>query len=100
MLHYEILTDPTSLQVSRPGAPSVGTVYLVVSNPHLANVTWQHIDVLIPIGSGSGALTDNASGITASIPTRSYQPLPTEQAPNFTPHSGGGGRFRAAAPSK
>ncbi|MFF0473737.1 hypothetical protein [Streptomyces sp. NPDC004284] len=99
LLHYEVLTDPTSLQVSRPGAPSAGTVYVIVSNPHLANVKWQHIDVLIPIGSGSGDLTDDAAAITASIPTRSYQPLPGEEAPHFTPHPGGGGRYRAAAPS-
>ncbi|MEV7866046.1 hypothetical protein AB0P17_08070 [Streptomyces sp. NPDC088124] len=74
----------------------MGTVYLIVSNPHLANVKWQHIDVLIPIGSGSGDLTDNAAAITASIP-KSYQPLPGEDAPAFTWR--GGDRFRAAAAS-
>ncbi|MFF2354190.1 hypothetical protein ACFVVL_31025 [Kitasatospora sp. NPDC058115] len=99
LLHYEILTDPTSLQVSRPGAPSVGTVYLIVSNPHLADVTWKHIDVLIPVGTGSGHLTDSTTAIIASIPTRSYQPLPGEDAPTFTLHPLGGGRYRAAAPS-
>ncbi|MCZ0982232.1 hypothetical protein O1L60_34195 [Streptomyces diastatochromogenes] len=98
LLHYEILTDPTSLQASRPGAPSTGTVYLIVSNPHLANVKWTHIDVLIPIGSGSGDLTDNAAGITASIPTRSYQPQPGEVAPGFRLYSASDGRFRASAP--
>ncbi|MFF2354191.1 hypothetical protein ACFVVL_31030, partial [Kitasatospora sp. NPDC058115] len=99
LLHYEILTDPTSLQASRPGAPSVGTVYLVVSNPHLSDVTWRHIDVLIPVGTGSGDLTDDGAAITATIATRSYQPPVGEEVPDFTPYPGSVGRFRAAAPS-
>lgn len=32
-LHYEIVTDPTSLQPSLPELPSVGTVYVTVSTP-------------------------------------------------------------------
>ncbi|WP_316529017.1 hypothetical protein [Kitasatospora brasiliensis] len=67
LLHYEILTDPTSLQASADGAPSVGTVYVVVSNTHQAEVEWQKIDIEIPVGPNTDDLTNDTSAITASI---------------------------------
>lgn len=97
VLHYEIVTDPTSPQASRPGAPSVGTVHVVVSNTHRSDVICRHIDVLIPTGTGSGDLTGDAAAIKANI-TKSYPTPPGEEPPGFFRHSGG--RFRAARPSK
>ncbi|MFE7189267.1 hypothetical protein, partial [Kitasatospora sp. NPDC057595] len=92
VLHYEIVTDPTPLQVSRPGAPSVGTVYIVVSNTSLSEVKIEHVDVLIPVGTGSDDLTDDVSAINASV-TGTYE-KPAGTAPSFVWHSGG--RFRFA----
>lgn len=67
LLNYTILTDPTSLLASQPGAPSVGTVYVIVSNTHQSEVRWDFIDVEIPIGSGPDDLTGNPTAISASI---------------------------------
>ncbi|MFD4656799.1 hypothetical protein ACFWP2_14365 [Kitasatospora sp. NPDC058444] len=92
VLHYEIVTDPTPLQVSRPGAPSVGAVYVVVSNTSLSEVKIEHIDVLIPVGTGSGDLTDDVSAIKASVTGTYEKPSGTE--PSFAWHSGS--RFRFA----
>ncbi|WP_424639797.1 hypothetical protein [Embleya sp. AB8] len=67
MLNYTVITDPTSLQASQPGAPSVGTVYVIVSNTHQSDVTWEFIDVEIPVGGGAGDLTGNPTAISARI---------------------------------
>ncbi|MFH8981261.1 hypothetical protein [Streptomyces varsoviensis] len=67
MLHYEIITDPTTLQASLPGEPSVGTVYILVSNNHQAPVTWDHIDVELPIVPGATELTSNPGAVNPSI---------------------------------
>ncbi|MFB7469693.1 hypothetical protein [Kitasatospora sp. NPDC056184] len=95
VLHYEIVTDPTPLQVSRPGSPSVGAVYVVVSNTSLSEVKIDHIDVLIPVGTGSGDLTDNVSAIKASV-TGTYE-KPSGAEPGFVWHSGGRFRFTFAS---
>ncbi|MDT0448584.1 hypothetical protein [Streptomyces hesseae] len=67
LLNYAVITDPTSLQASQPGAPSVGTVYVIVSNTHQSNVRWEFIDVEIPVGSGPNDLTGNPTAISARI---------------------------------
>ncbi|MGW2376531.1 MULTISPECIES: hypothetical protein [Kitasatospora] len=72
LLHYEIVTDPTSLRASLTNEPSLGTVYVIVSNTHQAEVKWDHIDVAIPLLNLSSNLTDNPSAVTASI-ERTYQ---------------------------
>ncbi len=67
LLHYEIITDPTSLQASLPGEPSVGTVYILVSNNHQSPVEWDHIDVEFPIVPGATELTSKPAAVTTSI---------------------------------
>ncbi|MFE7191771.1 hypothetical protein, partial [Kitasatospora sp. NPDC057595] len=67
LLHYEIVTDPTSLQVSTDGVPSVGTVYVIASNSHQASVNWQYIEIEIPTGKDPEHLTENPAAINASI---------------------------------
>ncbi|MFJ8435303.1 hypothetical protein ACIQ9P_28805, partial [Kitasatospora sp. NPDC094019] len=71
LLHYEIVADPTSLQTSLPDEPSVGTVYLIVSNTHQSAVEWDYIDVVLPLLAQSSNLTDTPTAVTASI-TRTY----------------------------
>ncbi|MET8629910.1 hypothetical protein ABZW30_40355 [Kitasatospora sp. NPDC004669] len=78
LLHYEIVTDPTSLRASLTDEPSLGTVYVIVSNTHQAEVKWDYIDVAMPLLNLSSDLTDNPSAVTASI-ERTYQnPLDDE----------------------
>ncbi|MFF2660306.1 hypothetical protein ACFVUH_23490 [Kitasatospora sp. NPDC058032] len=67
LLHYEIVTDPTSLHVSTDGVPSVGTVYVIASNSHQASVNWQYIEIEIPTGKDPEHLTENPAAINASI---------------------------------
>ncbi|MFJ4095358.1 hypothetical protein ACIPYS_27535 [Kitasatospora sp. NPDC089913] len=67
LLHYEIVADPTSLRASLPNEPSVGTVYLIVSNTHQAQVEWDYIDVALPLLAQSSDLTDTPSAVTATI---------------------------------
>ncbi|MEU5427142.1 hypothetical protein AB0H73_16275 [Streptomyces olivoreticuli] len=96
LLNYAVITDPTSLQASQPGAPSVGTVYVIVSNTHQSAVTWEFIDVEIPVGSGVSDLTSNPTAISASIdPSYTVWLAP---APVFGWDSTLG-RFRAHSPS-
>ncbi|MFJ2646711.1 hypothetical protein ACIO1C_08310 [Streptomyces sp. NPDC087420] len=66
LLNYTVLTDPTSLQASQPGAPSVGTVYVIVSNTRQSDVRWEYIDVEIPVGTGPSDLTHDPTLISAS----------------------------------
>lgn len=61
LLNYAIVTDPTSLPASQPGMPSVGRVYVVVSNPHLQPVTWNSIEVEV-----SGDLTSRPQDVSTS----------------------------------
>ncbi|MEZ0092545.1 hypothetical protein [Streptacidiphilus sp. EB129] len=96
LLNYAILTDPTSLQASQPGAPSVGTVYVIVSNTHQSEVRWDFIDVEIPVGGGPDDLTDNPTAISASIEkdyTVNREPEPTFEWDSTL------GRFRVHDPS-
>ncbi|CAN3983861.1 Cytochrome c551/c552 [Kitasatospora purpeofusca] len=67
LLHYEIVADPTSLQASLPNEPSVGTVYLIVSNTHQAQVEWDYIDVALPLLAQSSNLTDTPATVTATV---------------------------------
>ncbi|MFG2147164.1 hypothetical protein ACGFRG_23635 [Streptomyces sp. NPDC048696] len=96
-LHYQIVTDPTSLQASRPGAPSVGAVHVVISNTHLIDIRVRHIDVVIPTGNDSDALTDKVAAIKPRL-TQPYATPPGEEDPEFTRHSGN--RFRLSRRSK
>ena len=96
LLNYAILTDPTSLQASQPGAPSMGTVYVIVSNTHQSEVRWDFIDVEIPVGSGPDDLTGNPTVISASI-EKDYK-VNREPEPTFDWDSTLG-RFRAHDPS-
>ncbi|MFI9329346.1 hypothetical protein ACIGZJ_17600 [Kitasatospora sp. NPDC052868] len=57
LLHYDIVTDPTSLQASQYGAPSVGAVYVVVSNAGTDPVGLHALEVKVPVGDGPGDLT-------------------------------------------
>ncbi|MFF7990688.1 hypothetical protein ACFZDG_12980 [Kitasatospora xanthocidica] len=96
LLNYAILTDPTPLQASQPGAPSIGTVYVIVSNTHQSEVRWDFIDVEIPVGSGPNDLTGNPTAISASIEkdyTVNREPEPTFDWDSTL------GRFRAHDPS-
>ncbi|MFJ8042413.1 hypothetical protein ACIRBX_18175 [Kitasatospora sp. NPDC096147] len=77
LLRYEILTDPTSLQASSDGRPSVGTVYVIVSNTHQEDVEWRYIDLAIPVGSGPDDLTDDRAAIRPSITTTYNTPWDT-----------------------
>ncbi|MFD9909256.1 hypothetical protein [Streptomyces sp. NPDC059063] len=67
LLHYEIVTDPTSLQASLPGEPSTGTVYIIVSNTHKSIVEWEYIDVEVPWGPDASDLTDSPAAVVTSI---------------------------------
>lgn len=96
LLHYAVVTDPTSLQASLPGAPSVGTVYVIVSNTHQSEVKWEFIDVEIPVGSGRDDLTGDPTAISASI-EKDYT-VWREEDPTFG-WDATLGRFRAHAPS-
>ncbi|MFB9369923.1 hypothetical protein [Kitasatospora albolonga] len=78
LLHYEILTDPTSLQASSDGRPSVGTVYVVVSNTHQEDVEWRYVDLAIPVGSGPEDLTDDRAAIRPSATPSWSTPWDTE----------------------
>lgn len=95
LLNYAIVTDPTSLQASQPGAPSVGTLYVIVSNTHQSEVKWEFIDVEIPVGSGPNDLTGNPTMIGASV-EKDYT-VWLEEDPVFG-WDGTLGRFRAKAP--
>ncbi|MEY9946643.1 hypothetical protein [Kitasatospora sp. GAS1066B] len=95
LLNYAIVTDPTSLQASQPGAPSVGTLYVIVSNTHQSEVKWEFIDVEIPVGSGPNDLTGNPTVIGASV-EKDYT-VWLEEDPVFG-WDGTLGRFRAKAP--
>ncbi|ATZ22377.1 hypothetical protein SLAV_02265 [Streptomyces lavendulae subsp. lavendulae] len=66
-LHYEILTEPTSLQVSDAGEEHQGTVYIVVSNPTMDEVIWYSIEVRVPCGQADGDLTADPKTITARV---------------------------------
>ncbi|WP_327675243.1 hypothetical protein [Kitasatospora sp. NBC_00458] len=82
LLRYEILTDPTSLPASSDGAPSVGSLYVIVSNIHQEEVEFRYIDVEIPIGPDPDHLTTDSSAITPSL-TLSFLP-PWLPDPKFT----------------
>ncbi|MFI5530698.1 hypothetical protein ACIA8O_19370 [Kitasatospora sp. NPDC051853] len=77
LLHYEILTDPTSLQASSEGRPSVGTVYVIVSNTHQEDVDWRYIDLVIPVGTGPEDLTADRAAIRPGITTSYNTPWDT-----------------------
>ncbi|KJK54924.1 hypothetical protein [Saccharothrix sp. ST-888] len=96
LLNYAVMTDPTSLEASQPGVPSVGTVYVIVSNTHQSEVKWEFIDVEIPVGSGPSDLTGNPTAISASV-EKGYS-VWREEDPTFGWDSTLG-RFRAHAPS-
>lgn len=96
LLNYAILTDPTSLLASQPGAPSVGTVFVIVSNTHQSEVRWDFIDVELPVGSGPDDLTGSPTAISASI-EKDYT-VNREPEPTFD-WDGTLGRFRAHDPS-
>ncbi|MFE2041243.1 hypothetical protein ACFXAZ_09980 [Streptomyces sp. NPDC059477] len=66
LLQYQIVTDPPSLQASLPGEPSVGTVYIIVSNTHQSPVDWEYIDVEVPLGTGPSDLTSDAQAVVTS----------------------------------
>ncbi|MGE7439992.1 hypothetical protein [Kitasatospora sp. NPDC001175] len=72
LLHYEIVTNPTSLRASLTDEPSLGTMYVIVSNTHQSPVEWDYIDVAMPLLALSSNLTDDPSAVTASI-ERTYQ---------------------------
>ncbi|MFJ7243559.1 hypothetical protein ACIQWA_02815 [Kitasatospora sp. NPDC098652] len=96
LLNYAILTDPTTLSASQPGAPSVGTVYVIVSNTHQSQVRWDFIDVEIPVGNGPDDLTGDPTAISASIEkdyTVNREPEPAFDWDKTL------GRFRAHDPS-
>ncbi|RKT12200.1 hypothetical protein BX285_6167 [Streptomyces sp. 1114.5] len=100
LLNYAILTDPTSLQASQPGAPSTGTVYVIVSNTHQSEVRWDFIDVEIPVGSGPDDLTGNPTAISATIEkdyTVNREPEPIfdwdSVLGRFRAHDSSGGRL-------
>ncbi|AUG76244.1 hypothetical protein CFP65_1345 [Kitasatospora sp. MMS16-BH015] len=79
LLHYEILADPSTLQASADGMPSVATLYLIASNSHQAPVQWESIDVDVRADSGASGLTDDRPQVVASIePTylRSFDERP------------------------
>ncbi|MYV53495.1 hypothetical protein [Streptomyces sp. SID3212] len=95
LLHYAVVTDPTSLPASQPGAPSVGTVYVIVSNTHQSDVKWEYIDVEIPVGTGPSDLTDDPTVIRASADLDYTAWL--EPVPDFS-WDAGLGRFRAHHP--
>ncbi|MFE5587208.1 hypothetical protein [Kitasatospora sp. NPDC056531] len=82
LLHYEIVTDPTSLQASADGAPSVGTVYIVVSNTHQEEVDWRYIDVAVPLGPERDRLTDDRPAIKPDVDITWSTPLNLEN-PTF-----------------
>ncbi|MFE6871279.1 hypothetical protein ACFVFS_32565 [Kitasatospora sp. NPDC057692] len=82
LLHYEIVTDPTSLQASADGAPSVGTVYIVVSNTHERELDWRYIDVAVPIGTDRRHLTDDRAAIEPQVDITWSTPLHLED-PEF-----------------
>ncbi|MFF2039778.1 hypothetical protein ACFVVX_05080 [Kitasatospora sp. NPDC058170] len=97
LLHYEIVTDPTSLQASSDGAPSVGSVYVIVSNTHQEEVDWRYIDVEVPVGPDPDHLTADASLIKASL-TRTYYATWEPDDPRFE-WDGDKGVFRAQHPN-
>ncbi|GLW18836.1 hypothetical protein Stsp01_55790 [Streptomyces sp. NBRC 13847] len=97
VLSYAVFTDPAPLQVSQPDMPSVGSVYVTVSNSNATEVRWDYIAVDVPSGSGSGDLTEDVTAINPRIET-DYVPAAGEEAAQFTFVSTRG-NFLAAAPS-
>ncbi|MFD0345055.1 hypothetical protein ACFQ0M_01160 [Kitasatospora aburaviensis] len=39
LLHYQVVTDPTSLRASLTDEPSLGTLYVIVSNSRWSGTT-------------------------------------------------------------
>lgn len=66
LLSYDVVADPAPL-ASRTGTPAVGTVHVLVSNPNTYHVKWHSIEVEVPFGSGTGALTSDHTVITPKI---------------------------------
>ncbi|WP_033039365.1 hypothetical protein [Streptomyces monomycini] len=64
LLHYDVVTDATSLQASRPGAPSVAAVYVIASNAGTELVHVKSIEVEIPVGDGAGHLTPHPENVS------------------------------------
>jgi hypothetical protein len=82
VLSYAVFTDPAPLRISQPGAPSVGTVYITVSNSHETEVKWKNIVVDVPSGKGPGALVDAVDAIDPRIEL-DYTPEPGDEAAEF-----------------
>ncbi|GAA3427621.1 hypothetical protein GCM10018953_48040 [Streptosporangium nondiastaticum] len=73
MLTYTVLTDPASLEASAAGRPSMGTVYLLVTNTGQQAAYWSTITVSMPVGNGDGHLTSNFNKIKPKV---RYVPKP------------------------
>ncbi|WP_052851052.1 hypothetical protein [Streptomyces avicenniae] len=85
LLNYSVVTDPTALAASQPGAPSVGSLYVIVSNHHLRTVTWESIEVDL------SGLTASPQDVTLGV--RTDPPTPSAALLNFR-WDGATGSFR------
>ncbi|MFI8951413.1 hypothetical protein ACIGO6_33495 [Streptomyces sp. NPDC053750] len=74
LLHYEVLNDPASFQVSGTGTggESAGEVYIVVSNRTASHIAWWEIKVDVPCGNNAFDLTSDAAAINARL-ERTYR---------------------------
>ncbi|MCL6302704.1 hypothetical protein [Streptomyces kronopolitis] len=93
VLSYAVFTDPAPLQVSQPDMPSVGSVYVTVSNSNATEVRWDYIVVDVPSGSGSGDLTEDVTAINPRIET-DYVPAAREEAAQFISSARGATSWR------
>ncbi|MFJ3902829.1 hypothetical protein [Streptomyces sp. NPDC090025] len=66
LLHYELVVNPTDLQASRPGAPSIGAVYVIASNPGVKSVSVESIALRPAVGDGTNDLTPSPENVAAS----------------------------------
>ncbi|MFE2040739.1 hypothetical protein ACFXAZ_07350 [Streptomyces sp. NPDC059477] len=75
-LVYQILTDPAPLEVSPSQGENIGTIRIVVSNTSEQNVILDSIEITVPVGTGSGDLTDTPAAVTTRIEeNQAVQPL-------------------------
>ncbi|MWK40538.1 hypothetical protein GEV43_45850 [Actinomadura sp. J1-007] len=96
LLSYSLHTDAAPLEVSRTGAPSQATVYVLASNHHNRSVTWTTIDVTVPAGANAADLASSNASIapeTQAVPggtPPAFARDPRTGAYRATPAAGGG----------
>lgn len=96
ILSFDLSTNPFPLQASPaqsdPTRASKAILTIIATNKTEEDVALQGISIRIPVGTGSGQLTNAAAGISASAPT-GWNPEPVQ-------YPEGGVLFAFTAPAK